>query len=508
MKKITGVLALVLAVMMIFAACGTGNDNKAAESTAAATTETASTAVTEKPTELTMMVMVSPQTDLALVQDEINKILAPKGLKVNVNQVAAGAYMQQQNLVLSSNEKVDLMLTFPNTYISLVAQNKIQEIGPLLDKYGTAVKESLGKFLQGSMVNGKIYGVRPFTDLACGGGLVIRKDIVDKYQLDFSNVKGLADFTSVFQAIKDKEPNAPILTYSNASMGWLEYEMQYHVTKLNDYFGVIMPEDEDTYKVSNIFESQYYADMLKLMREWYTKGYFMKDVATATDDMRQLIKANRAYSFVEPTKPGLEVQETSSCGMPMVIVEYLGQPQSQTSMITLFQWVVPNGSENPEKAVQLLNEMYSNADIVNLLAYGIEGKHYEKKADGTIGFLEGKNSDNSGYYVNSSWMMGNGMLSHVWTGGSPDLWKQMKEFNEKATVSKVMGFSYDATPVKTEVAALTSAYGQYKRALESGSVDPNKVLPEMLAKLKASGLEKVIAEKQKQLDAWKAANVK
>lgn len=504
MKKIIGILSLILTAIVLFTACGADTAEKPA-TTAPAPAAPAATAQAEPPTELNMMMMTSPQADVALVEDALNKILIPKiNVKLKITEVASGAYVQQQNLVLSSNEKVDLLLTFPNTYLNMVAQNKIQEIGPLFDKYGQGVKEALGKFLQGSMVNGKIYGVRPFTDLAGGGGFVIRKDIVDKYQLDLSGIKKLEDFTRVMKAIKDKEPDAPIMTYSNATLGWLEYEMQWIVTKLVDYFGVIMPEDEDALKVSNIFETQFYADRLKLVRDWYKKGYFIKDVSTATEDKTVIVKANRAYAYMSPTKPGLEVQESSACAMPMVVVEY-SEPRSATSNITIWQWVVPNGCEHPEKAVQLLNEMYTNSDVVNLLAYGIEGKHYEKKADGTIGFLPGKNSDNSGYFK-SPWMMGNGFLSYVWEGNNPDLWKQMKQYNESAKISKAMGFSYDPTPIKTEVAALTSAYGQYKRGLETGSVDPDKVLPEMLSKLKASGLDKVIAEKQNQLDAWAKSN--
>ena len=41
--------------------------------------------------------------------------------------------------------------------------------------------------------------------------------------------------------------------------------------------------------------------------------------------------------------------------------------------------------------------------------------------------------------------------------------------------------------------------------IDFGTIDPAKKLPEFIEKLKAAGIEKVIAEKQKQLDAWAAA---
>lgn len=510
MKRALGLLALVLAVLMIFAACGAGGTNKAAstaEQSTAASTSAASTAPAAPPTELNMMYLGNPQTDVALVEEAINKILIPKiNVKLKITGVSAGAYMQQQNLVLSSGEKVDLMMTFPFTYLSLVSQGKIQEIGPLLDKYGSGIKDALGKYLEGSKVNGKIYGVRPMSDFAGGGGFTIRKDIVDKYKIDLTTLKSFRDIGNVLKVIKDNEPKTFPLTYSSQAAGILEYAMQFDVDKLGDYFGAIMYNATDL-KVVNIFESQYYADNVKMMRDWYTKGYIMKDVATATEDNRTLVKSGKAYCYINPTKPGIEVQESAQCGYQMVTQQY-SNPVSCTSNITLFQWVVPNACTAPDKAVQLLNEMYTNADLENLLSYGIEGKHYEKKADGTIGFPAGVTDKTSGYFLNSAWMMGNEFIAHVWNGNSPDVWEKTKELNASATLSKAMGFSYDATPVKTEVAAVTNVYNQYKKGLESGSVDPSKVLPEFLSKLKASGIDKIIAEKQKQLDAWSQANKK
>ena len=41
-------------------------------------------------------------------------------------------------------------------------------------------------------------------------------------------------------------------------------------------------------------------------------------------------------------------------------------------------------------------------------------------------------------------------------------------------------------------------------ALSNGSVDPTKALPEFLSRLEVAGVDKIIAEKQAQYDAWRA----
>lgn len=52
---------------------------------------------------------------------------------------------------------------------------------------------------------------------------------------------------------------------------------------------------------------------------------------------------------------------------------------------------------------------------------------------------------------------------------------------------------------------MTAVYNivdQYRRGLESGVLDPDKELPAFLGKLQSAGIDKIIAEKQKQLDEW------
>jgi putative aldouronate transport system substrate-binding protein len=75
-------------------------------------------------------------------------------------------------------------------------------------------------------------------------------------------------------------------------------------------------------------------------------------------------------------------------------------------------------------------------------------------------------------------------------------------------VSKALGFQYDSSAVKTAVASVNNAIEQYRLALEYGVVDPDVNLPRFIQALKNAGIDEIIAEKQRQLDAWAAANGK
>jgi putative aldouronate transport system substrate-binding protein len=100
-------------------------------------------------------------------------------------------------------------------------------------------------------------------------------------------------------------------------------------------------------------------------------------------------------------------------------------------------------------------------------------------------------------------MIGNNFLTYPWEGNSPDYWDIMKEHNDSATLSPAFGFTFNPDTVKTEIAAATNVLNEFKRGIESGTLDPEKSLPTFNKKLKDAGLDKIIAEKQKQYDEWK-----
>ncbi|MNY61333.1 hypothetical protein D3C86_1980040 [compost metagenome] len=104
--------------------------------------------------------------------------------------------------------------------------------------------------------------------------------------------------------------------------------------------------------------------------------------------------------------------------------------------------------------------------------------------------------------------MGNQFLNYMKPGQPDDLYDSWKKFNNDAKRFPLIGFVFDDTNVKNEVAQLTTIVNEYK-VISTGAVpNPSKLIDERNAKLKAAGLEKVSAELQKQIDAWWKENKK
>ncbi|MCA0755786.1 ABC transporter substrate-binding protein [Paenibacillus sp. N4] len=508
-KAATLLLSVVLILSMLVSACSgsgsnAGTSGPAANKGSAENSSAGGSAndVNEKEMELTVAFLgLGNMQEVGLVQEEISKITKEKiNATVKLMPIDVGAWTQQVNLLLAGNEPLDLLVTssFFN-FSSQVAKGQLLPIDELVEKWGPGIKDTMEPAIFSSTkIGGKSYGVPSVRDTAADQGFIARKDLMDKYNLIFDNVKTFADLEPIFQTIKENEPGIyPLVQRSQAISVTVDLVRGY-IDTLGDTPGVLIVDNQDL-KVVNLYEQQIYKDALQLARKWYQAGYIMPDAATTQESNISLVKAGKGFGYLSNMKPGFEAQETNVTGQELVAVR-LNKPISTSDAGTGFMMSIPKNTQDPDRAAQLLNLLYTDKDIVNLLANGVEGKHYTDAGNGLIKAPEGGSN-----YVFNQWQVGNNALAKVWEGTSPDIWEQTKEFNKSAIFSKALGFSFDSSPVKTEVAAVTNVNNQYKAGLESGTIDPSK-LDEFVSKLKQAGLDKIIAEKQKQLDAWAKEN--
>ena len=155
--------------------------------------------------------------------------------------------------------------------------------------------------------------------------------------------------------------------------------------------------------------------------------------------------------------------------------------------------------------MKFLNLMFSDADINNLLAWGVEGVHYQVLEDGTADYIEGQDVSSCQYHT-VDFLYGDNFSILPWKGTSPDMRQQQLEAMNNAETSPYLGFTLDTTSLQNELTATTNVIEEFKAALENGTVDPETELPKFIEKLNASGAQKIVDEAQRQLDEWIAAN--
>lgn len=505
MNRAKSIMGLTLAATMtLVSACGSSGASEKGPAGSASPAASPAAAKGE-PYELTMAyaMLGDVPKDLGLVEAEISKITKEKiNATVKLKAIPIGQWAQQRNLMLASNEKMDLMVLDFGTYSSFAAKNQLTDLTELIDKHGKGIKDALGSFLDVSKIKGKIYAV-PTKKVSEGGtAIAMRKDLLDKHGIDISKIKSTDDLDQVFQKIKEKEPEMMALAASNTNMTNISLVDSLNYDTLTDSLGVLFYND--SMKVVNLFETPEYAAALKKVRSWYNAGYLPKDAATTKVSAKDQVKSGKAFANVTTDGPTAAEKETGNAGTEMVTV-HLQKPMWTSQVVLGLMWGIPvTNTKNPTKALEFLNLTYSDKDIINLINFGIEGKHYTKKSENIITPVPGE----TGYTMRQPFMFGNAWLTYLLDTEDPAAREQGKAFEASMGKSKALGFMPDTEPVKTEIVAVNNVVAQYKVALETGSVDPDKVLPDFITKLKAAGIDKIVAEKQKQLDEWAASNKK
>ena len=143
--------------------------------------------------------------------------------------------------------------------------------------------------------------------------------------------------------------------------------------RLGDDLGVLENSFTDSTEVVNLFETDSYRQMVELQWDWAQKGLLMPDGASNTDNEFSLMRAGKGFGHFANVKPDKYGEVIRSVGYEIGIFSIV-PPYSETTLVSSM-WSIGHTSEQPDKAMRVLNEMYTNPELANLLTYGIEGKN-------------------------------------------------------------------------------------------------------------------------------------
>ena len=148
--------------------------------------------------------------------------------------------------------------------------------------------------------------------------------------------------------------------------------------------------------------------------------------------------------------------------------------------------------------MMLLNLLTTDPYLANLVTYGIEGVHYTKIGPNRIKFTD-KHKD----YDISSPFTGSSFMKYLMENDPDNMMEDAKKSNAAAIQSPIYGFTFDSEPVKNELSAMNNIAEEFNEAIFMGRTDTQQAIDKYMTKIKSAGLDKVMAEMQKQVDAWK-----
>ncbi|WP_433939079.1 ABC transporter substrate-binding protein [Paenibacillus lautus] len=480
-------LTLLLSASMLLSACGGNKEESTGNGGGTA----------EKPVELIWYTIGTPQKDVDKVEAEINKYTAEKiGVTVDMKMIDFGDYNQKMQVMAASGEPMDILFTssWAFDYVQNARKGAFMELDELIESHGKGIKEAIDPaFLEGSKVDGHNYAIPANKELPAQEAWRFNKTLLDKYNLDISNVKSMESLEPLLKTIKENEPNVVPLAISKDFGPLLPFD--YIIEKMPM---AVYLDDKEELKVVNFLEMPETLDMLKLMNKYYKAGYISPEAATTTST-QDLMTSGNWFTDRAATQPFADNLWSQSYGYPVVSTPAGDANIFNWSVMGSMQAISAN-SKYPEKAMEFLNLLNTDVYLRNLVDSGIEGVHYKKLSENVM-----ENLPESKNYDMPTFALGNVMLTYLNPEDPENKWEEFKKFNESGQPAPLLGFNFDPTKVSTELAAVNNVKEEFWAPLMTGTVNPEEFLPKANEKLKAAGLDKIIAEAQSQIDAWKAS---
>lgn len=513
-----GVLSVIVALLLslLLAACeGKSEDGKSdPKDSASVKLDASKGGATTDPAALPQVKLTwyfpgaFPQPDQDEVFAEANKIIKAKiNATVDFKPLGIGEYDQKMQVVIASGENYDLAFTsnWLNNYSQNVAKGAFLPLDDLLVKYAPVSNAAVPRtFWDAAKVKGNIYGFINQQISARTPAVIVAKADAEKYGLDVKAISGkigpdtLKLLEPFIQKIRADQPQKGFIT-SLTQLDGLFFNLEPIV-------GIQIPGAVDfsdsKLKVVNQFETDGMKTFAAMMRDWNAKGYLnsKERIAKKTDEWTDAQAGKWAIQIGGSYKPGGEIQDATAYGYQ--VIEFpSGTAHLTTNGIIATMQAISRNSKNPERAMMLLELMNTDKELFNLLNFGVKDKHFKLDADG---FMDKSIKGAQGYSPNVPWMFATNYLAYVDKGMPATVWEDTKKVNANALPSQLLGFSFDAEPVKAEIAKTSTVFDEYARAIEVGVASEDKY-NEFLAKMKAAGADIIIAEMQKQINAWKAS---
>jgi putative aldouronate transport system substrate-binding protein len=507
-KSVIPFLCIVLCLSLL-AACSNNNNNHPAQSKAnntqanseseGSTNDSPSSELPEAKLTFYYPVASAPGADQQKVNGEINKYLKEKiNATVELKPLTFDEYEPRLNTIMAAGEAFDIAWSSKGwllNYQPNIDKGAFTELtDEMIEQYAPEARANIPDKFWPDMkaTDGKVYGFPIYQVSAKTKSVVVQKRFIDKYNLDVSTIKTYKQLEPFLKQIKEGDPD--VIPFGMAANSWGLYTNPEDVAA--DGLAINYKKDDPTYQINTeLNQLNEKREYFKTMYEWNKAGYINEDAPIIQNINDLKGKGNVAVALEFTSKPGGEAEEMNINGGNEVV--YIPLSESYFTGIASAMHVISKTSQNPERALMLVNLLNTDKYLYNLICYGIEGVHYTKKDADYI-----EQIPDSGYAPNVDWVFGNQFNAYLKPSQTPDVWERTVKLNEEAVVSAAYGFSMNEENIKSELANLEAAKKEYRVTLETGAIDPDTILDKYIEKLKASGAEKVDAEVAEQWDAF------
>lgn len=488
-KKLFSLILATVLIGSLLAGCGGGD------------------AASGEPVEINIQFvgLHEENTSIPDIEEALNAITVPEiNVKVNIEPLFIGQLATTTSLGIAGGEKMDIVTVgLTNPISTMVAGGMLMPLDDLLESNGQDAMAATANVAEAQKIDGVTYGVTGYTSAAVAGGFVYNKDMAEKYGIEMHDLMTMEELTAAGEILK---ANGIKLT-SFAGSSELNFKFYNSIESYGQSgaYGVIMDPANST-KIENVFATEEFAAYCEQIKEWNDAGYLTAEQLTDTTTVQQYLSQQEIFGTSSSYTPS-QIASWTNPDFETGIVQ-MTEGVSTTAGAIEFMLGIASTCENPEAAMDFINLLYSNAEVANLMQYGIEGQDYVavEGTENVITTAGTPNEDLNGYYTRFA-HFGDPDLLKIVSPLTDSLYEDRAAFDAASKKSKSFGYSFDASAFSAEAGAIASVMLEYMPTLNAGeAADLEKELEDFNAALVAAGINDIIEANQEQLDAYLAGN--
>lgn len=437
--------------------------------------------------------------------------------------------------MLASGEAVDL--TWIASWVTgsnqLIMDGNLMALDDLVDEYGQGIKETLGEDvldMHRYPKDDKLYyliswqglysNVRAFkvpTELAQLAGDTWLEDtqkVVTKWWNEYSSPDDLqAVFDQLdiyFAALKENDKLYAGLT--QATFGAWLYPNRLSSESSLQMYNIGVPHMDESFTVIDTIQSDYYRVYAQNMAEFYKKGYIRSDIASLEKNTLSFVKGGEytpntsVIDVHNDLTPSAAQMYSATAGVDISLIQIENEGYLSKGDATAM--AIPYCADEPERAMMVLNALYTEPELYQLLIYGFEGEHYTDNGDGTITTDYGAQGTADSNYGLWKWTVGTCKNSLVTQADVAGYYDELQAQEKDAIISSFINFVFDDSNVTDVVASLKAIDGEYKSMIDNGYMGDEweATLDKWISERKAAGVDRLIEELQNQINDYVAEN--
>ena len=498
MKKLIALLLASVMVMALFAGCGSEAPTGTTKPTEPKATEAAAT---EAPKEIVDLKWVTVGNGMPANYDAwkaaMDAYLEEKiGVHLDMEVIGWGDWDTRRNMIVSTNEPYDIIFGNNGTFYTDVNMGAYRDLTDLIDGV-PALKEFIPEdYWNACLVNGGLYAVPTYKDSSATFYFVYDEGLAKATGLDYKSAHTLQDIQPILEAMYATETenhpaNTPVFYVHKGGVDAVYGSKYDDISCGCPAIGVSYKNGEP--KVVSVFEQDDVKADIATLQDMYKKGYINSDANIRTEVPKyNPCGIGQGWPSAADTVwgPNMGIE-----GLECIAIQW-GDTVLSNATVQGSLNSISAACKHPEKALQLLELVNTDSKVRDMLFFGLEGDNFDYTADGKV-------HKNNTEWTMAGYTQGTFFNVSLLDTETTNQWDEVRELNENAVASPILGFSMNKEPISDQLDELIGIFTEFRASLMTGA-DPN-ALDDMVGRMYDAGLQEVIDEIQSQIDAWVAA---